>query len=289
MNLYSEHFYPSSDGLSLYYRDYPGPRDRIPVLCIPGLTRNCRDFEFIAAHMAQTRRILCTDLRGRGRSAYDPNWRNYAVPVERHDIARLLAVTNIPRVVVFGTSRGAIVAMALAAAQRESLAGVILNDLGAEFTPQGLDRIMALVGRDERFANWEEAANTLRTAYQARFIGVDARGWHRFAQAIYREKDGSIVPDYDLNLGNAMTERSSDRPAQSAAVNLWPLFAALSGVPSLLVWGENSDFLSAETVSKMRRAKPDLDLAKVKGRGHVPFLNEPEAVAAIDAFLSRID
>jgi pimeloyl-ACP methyl ester carboxylesterase len=290
MSLYCEHFYPSSDGLSLYYRDYGGPPGRVPVLCIPGLTRNCRDFEFITAHIARTRRVLCTDLRGRGRSAYDSNWRNYTVPVERSDIAQLLTVTAISRVVVLGTSRGAIVAMALAAAQRDSIAGIILNDLGAELDPSGVDRIMALVGHDADFATWEEAANSLKTAYQDRFIGVGTGRWEGFARAVYREKNGRIVPDYDLSLGLAMSQgASAGRAAQSAAVNLWPLFAALSGVPALLLRGENSDLLSAETAWKMKGEKPDLEIATVKGRGHVPFLDEPEAVAAIDAFLNSID
>jgi pimeloyl-ACP methyl ester carboxylesterase len=290
MTVYSEHLHPSSDGLGLYYRDYAGPPGRTAVLCIPGLTRNSRDFDFIAAHIARTRRVLCTDLRGRGRSAYDPSWRNYTVAVERNDIARLLQVAGISRVVVLGTSRGAIVAMALAASQRDSVAAVILNDLGAELDAAGLERITALVGRDAAFANWEEAANSLKDAYHDRFIGIDTGGWETFARAVYREKSGRIVPDYDLNLGLAMREGASgNRPAQSATVNLWPLFDALSGVPSLLVRGENSDLLSAETARKMKGAKPDLEVATVRGRGHVPFLDEPEAVAAIDAFLSRID
>ena len=290
MTLYSEHFYTSSDGLSLYYRDYAGPPGSTPVLCIPGLTRNCRDFDFIAAHIARTRRVLCIDLRGRGHSVHDPNWRNYTVAVERNDVARMLAVTEIPRIIVLGTSRGAIVAMALAATQRDSLAGVILNDLGAELEAEGLERIMALVGQDADFATWEAAANSLRTAYQDRFIGVDAVGWERFARAVYREKHGRIVPDYDLNLGSAMREDASDgRPAQAGTVNLWPLFAALSDVPALLLRGEYSDLLSAETAWKMKGVKTDLVIATIKGRGHVPFLDESEAIDAIDAFLELID
>lgn len=290
MAIYSEHFYASSDGLSLYYRDYTGAPGPTPVLCIPGLTRNCRDFDFIAAHIARNRRVLCADLRGRGRSASDPNWRNYTVPVERNDIARLLAVASIPRVVVLGTSRGAIVAMALAATQRDCLAGVILNDLGAELDAVGLKRIMAVVGQHVEFANWEAAADSLKIAHQDRFIGVDAGGWERFARAIFREENGRIVPDYDLNLGSAMRDGASDwRHAQARTVNLWALFAALSDVPTLLLRGENSDLLSARTASKMRVVKPDLVITTIKGRGHVPFLDEPDAIAAIDAFLGRFD
>jgi pimeloyl-ACP methyl ester carboxylesterase len=192
--------------------------------------------------------------------------------------------------IVLGTSRGAIVGMALAAAQRDSLAGIILNDLGAELDALGLERILTWLGRDIDFANWEEAANNLKSMHQDRFIGLDTGGWERFARSVYRERNGRIAPDYDLNLGSAMREGlSADRPAQAAAVNLWPLFAALADVPALLLRGENSDLLSAETAWKMMGTKPDLETVTVKGRGHVPFLDEPEAVAAIDTFLSRID
>ena len=289
MSLYSDRHYPSSDGLSLYFRDYAGPAGRTPVLCIPGLTRNCRDFDFIAQHISSTRRVICTDLRGRGRSAYDPNWRNYSVPVERNDILHLLKSLGIGRVVVLGTSRGAIVAMALAAAKKDCLAGVILNDLGAQLEATGLERIMALVGRKYDYASWQDAANGLQQMYQDSFRGIETGGWQRFARALYCERNGRIVPDYDLNIGLAMGEGSGPaRPAQATAVNLWPLFAALAGIPALLLRGEHSDLLSAETAWKMKGLRPDLSIATVRGRGHVPFLDEPEAVAAIDAFLSGI-
>ena len=113
---FDERFYLSQDGLQLYYRDYRGPPDRTPVLCIPGLTRNARDFDFIAGHIAAKRRVLVADLRGRGRSAYDPDPRNYAVPAETGDMLRLLDAVGIARAVVLGTSRGGVIAMTMAAA-----------------------------------------------------------------------------------------------------------------------------------------------------------------------------
>jgi pimeloyl-ACP methyl ester carboxylesterase len=154
----------------------------------------------------------------------------------------------------------------------------------------GLERIMALVGQHAEFATWEAAAQSLKAVHQDRFVGVEAGRWKEFARAIYREENGRIIPDYDLNLGLAMREGAPHgRTAQAGAVNLWPLFAALSNVPALLLRGENSDLLSAQTALKMKGVKPDLVVAPVKSRGHVPFLDEPDAIAAIDAFLGRID
>jgi pimeloyl-ACP methyl ester carboxylesterase len=285
---YESRTYDSADGLTLFYRDYRGAAPGTPVLCIPGLTRNARDFDFIAAHLARPRRVLVADLRGRGRSAYDPEYRHYVVPVEAADMLQLLEVAGAPEIIVLGTSRGGIVAMAMAAARKGAIKAVILNDIGAEIDARGLDRIAAFVGREIPFVNWDEAAAALKRSYGAMFPNVTDARWREFAGAIYRETDGKIVPDYDPRLGEAMREAGNSGRAQSANVDLWPLFAALNEIPALVLRGENSDLLSAATLAKMRGAKPDLAFATVKDRGHAPFLDESEAVAAIDAFLAAI-
>jgi pimeloyl-ACP methyl ester carboxylesterase len=281
-------FYLSADGLRLFYRDYRTVSAATPVLCIPGLTRNARDFDVIAAHLARKRRVLVTDLRGRGRSAYDPDWRHYVVPVEVGDMLRLLEAAGAPQVIVLGTSRGGIVAMAMAAVQKAAVKAVILNDVGAEIEARGLGRILEFIGREIPFASWDEAAAALKRTYASMFPNVPDARWSEFAHAIYREAGGTIVPDYDPKLGDAMREADGSGRAQGANANLWPLFAALKEIPTLVLRGDNSDLLSAATVAKMSEAKPDLASQTVKDRGHVPFLDEPEAVAAIDAFLETI-
>ena len=287
MSEYESRFYTSADGLKLFYRDYGAARTATPVLCIPGLTRNARDFDCIADHLARDRRVLVADLRGRGRSAYDSEWRHYVVPVEAADMMRLLEATGISEIVVLGTSRGGIVAMAMATA-KTAVKAVVLNDIGAEIEAQGLDRISAFVGREMPFASWDQAASFLKEIYSSAFLHVPDARWREFAEAIYRETDGRIVPDYDPKLGDAMREPNGSGRAQGANVNLWPLFAALKDIPTLVLRGENSDLLSAVRVGKMREAKLDLAATTVKDRGHAPFLDEPEAVEAINAFLETI-
>lgn len=286
---YREHHYKSSDGLNLYYRDYPHSSARTPVLCIPGLTRNARDFDFIAERIARSRRVLVADLRGRGRSEYSKDPRHYNVAVEAADIMRLLDDVRLPRVVVLGTSRGGIVGMTMAATRPAALQGIILNDIGAEIEARGLSRILEFIGREPPLPDWKAAAEGLRRAYASAFPTVRTEQWQAFARALYRAENGRIVPDYDQRLGDAMRQASPNFQASGPNVPLWPLFGALSRIPALVLMGENSDLLSSATVAKMRAIKPDLASTVVSNRGHAPFLDEIEAVTAIDAFLSRID
>jgi pimeloyl-ACP methyl ester carboxylesterase len=289
MSEYAERYYLSHDGLRLFFRDYPGPAGPTPVLCIPGLTRNSRDFDFIARHIAATRRVLCADLRGRGKSAYDPNWQNYTVPIETADMFRLLEAADAPRVVVLGTSRGGVIAMTIAMAKPEALAGAVLNDMGAQLEPDGLERIYQAMEAPPSFGAWDEAVQALKRAHNPRLANIAEGRWLEFAHALYRENEGRIVGDYDPNFPLSVLElRGSNPRTDAGAVNLWKPFAALGTIPTLVLRGENSDLLSAEMVTKMQAAKPDLAAVTVKDRGHVPFLDEPEALAAIDAFLRRV-
>jgi pimeloyl-ACP methyl ester carboxylesterase len=283
-----ERYYSSSDELRLHYRDYRGPANRTPVLCIPGLTRNARDFDYIAARIAKTRRTLVADLRGRGKSSYAKDPRHYTVAVEAADMARLLADAGIGNVVILGTSRGGIVAMTMAATRAQVLRGVILNDIGGEIEARGLARILDFIGREPPIRDWQTAVAGLKRTYGASFPGVSDARWLVFARAIYREAEGRIVPDYDPQLGNAMRLGTAGVPAPVQNVPLWPLFGALSGIDTLTLRGENSDLLSAAAVAKMHAVKADLASATIANRGHAPFLDEPDAVSAIEDFLARV-
>jgi pimeloyl-ACP methyl ester carboxylesterase len=290
MTSFEERFYLSKDGLRLFFRDYPSPSAKTPVLCIPGLTRNARDFDFIAAHIAGIRRVLVTDLRGRGRSDYDPDERNYSVPIETGDVLQLLATLNLRKAVVLGTSRGGVIAMTMASFAPGCVAAAILNDMGALLEPSGLERIYTVLRSPPSFANWEDAAQALKRNNERLFPKVSEDRWRQFAHALYREEKGWIVGDYDPKFPRAILEGRGTNPRTDAgAADLWRWFAALRSVPAMLLRGENSELLSVQTAAQMKAQKPDLVTVTVKDRGHVPFLDEPEAVAAIDAFLSGID
>jgi len=282
MNHMTERWFDSADGLRLYYRDYaaesPG---RLPVLCLAGLTRNSRDFEHVALRLRRDRRVLCADLRGRGRSQHDPHWQNYQPGIYLGDIGRLLDDAGVGRCVFFGTSLGGILTMLTAATAPQRVAAAILNDVGPEVDPVGLARIASYVGRSPPAHTWDDAVALVRATYEFALPGLTDEQWRDYARRSYTDVDGSPRLDMDPMIGEAV--RSA--PA-AAAPDLWPVFRTLGPVPTLVLRGATSDILSQATLDRMQAEKPDLVRVEVPNRGHVPLLDEPEAVSAIDAFLA---
>ncbi|HEX7373995.1 MAG TPA: alpha/beta hydrolase, partial [Steroidobacteraceae bacterium] len=220
---------------------------------------------------------------GRGRSQYDPEWRNYHPGTYLTDVVRLLAAAGVERCVFLGTSLGGLLTMLTAATQPQLLAAAILNDIGPEVDPAGLARIASYVGRSPPAQSWADAIATVRATYGDMLPGLTDEQWATYARRSYTEVDGVPRLDMDPNIGEAV--RSA--PAV-AAPDLWPVFAALAAVPTLVLRGANSDILSVATLDRMQTVKADLVRVEVPNRGHVPLLDEPEAVAAIDAFLARV-
>jgi pimeloyl-ACP methyl ester carboxylesterase len=279
---YSERHLSAQDGLQLYYRDY-GDRlsPHLPLLCLTGLTRNSEDFADLAAHFAATRRVICPDYRGRGRSAYDSDWRNYDPMVYLTDIGHILMANDIHRVVVIGTSLGGLLAMGLAVMRPTSIAAVVINDIGPDVDPGGLARIIDFIGTDRPQPDWPSAVAMLRKALP-RLAIRDAQWWERFARATYREgADGVLHFDWDI----AIVEKL--KRSDGAIQDLWPLFRALCDIPTLAVRGGISDVLTEEGLGRMIEAKPDLVAVTVPGIGHTPTLDEPEIKGVLDDFIAR--
>lgn len=280
---FNERRIQSGDGLSLYYRDYSG-RGGVPVLCLHGLTRNSKDFEDLAPRLAPARRVLCADQRGRGQSDYDPNYKNYHPGTYADDMWRLLDHAGVDGAALIGTSLGGIMAMLMTSQHPERVAAVVLNDVGPALDPRGVERIAGYAGRMPPVASWGEAAAAIRAINEAAQPGLSEADWMGFARRTYREgPDGAPVLDYDPAIGLALTE------AGSAPPDMWPLFEALAGRPVLVIRGETSDILTAATVETMTARMPGLQTAVVPGVGHAPMLNEPEALTALESFLTRID
>lgn len=278
---FRERRFTAPDGLSLYFRDYGDPTStRTPILCLTGLVRNSKDFHDLASRLAVDRRVVCFDYRGRGNSDHDPEWRNYRPDVYISDISDLLTAANLHPAVVVGTSLGGLLAMALAVARPTALAGVVLNDVGPEIDGGGLDRIIAYVTAHTPQPDWLTAAQALKKNYRNLSITTE-EGWMKLARQTYREAaDGTLRYDFDPGIGRALAAASRSTP------DLWPLFGALRRVPTLALRGDLSDVLSPQTFDRMAEVKPDLERVRVAGVGHVPFLDEPECVSAIDDFLA---
>ncbi|PJI37764.1 alpha/beta hydrolase [Ferrovibrio sp.] len=283
---FREGWFHSHDGLRLYYRDY-GDRTgaRTPLLCLSGLTRNSNDFHEFALRHAPTRRVICLDYRGRGRSAHDPNPMHYEVPVYLDDIQHLLAVTHIRRVIVVGTSLGGIIAMALGATIPTLLAGVVLNDIGPDVKEDGRQRIAGYVGQAVQVPDWNAAITHLRKGYAAAFPVLDDAGWQRMARGTFTETatGKGLTLAYDLNISVALREQ-----AKQPLPDLWPLFRSLRPLPVLALRGALSDILTADTFIRMKREHAGMIAVTVPDIGHVPMLDEPAAETAIDAFLTDL-
>lgn len=279
----------SNDNLRLHYRDYAGPADaeskgRPPIICIPGLTRNARDYEGVAARLAGDWRVICVDLRGRGESAYAPDPMTYVPLTYVQDIERLLDTLKIDRFVSFGTSLGGIVTMLLAATDRGRIAGALLNDVGPEIDPAGLDRIRGYVGKSASYPTWLHAARALAEANGAVYPGWKIAEWLVMAKRLFRlTSAGRIVLDYDMKIAEPFRI-----PGNESGVDMWPALDALSDVPVLVTRGEHSDIFAAATAEKMVARLGEAEAVTVPGVGHTPTLEEAEAVAAIDRLLAKV-
>lgn len=282
-------FFTGRDGLRLHARHYPaaGGAQGRPVVCLPGLTRNARDFHDLSSalsnHPNGARDVYAVDYRGRGRSAFDPDWRNYTLQVEMLDVLDFLTLTGLHNVAVIGTSRGGLIATLMAAVQPSAIGAVVLNDIGPVIEYDGLARITGYVGRMPLPISWPDAAKMYRDLNRRHFPEVRERQWEELARQWYNEKNGRPTYGYDPNLGNALSIFDGPMP------ELWPQFEALKRVPVLVVRGENSDILSPETVEEMRRRHPELVTITVASQGHAPLLKDQQTIGAIQHFLAATD
>ncbi|TAK53034.1 MAG: alpha/beta hydrolase [Gammaproteobacteria bacterium] len=278
--------FTTADGPQLEYRDYApvGAPAGLPVLCLHGLTRNARDFEELAPRIAGLgRRIIVPTQRGRGGSDPDPQPERYHPGTYVRDMLGLLGQLGIGRAVFVGTSMGGLMTMITAAHAPQVLAAAVLNDIGPEVDAAGIARIQGYAGKAMSAADWSAAARHCQDIHQIAFPREQgAEFWLQFARRTCRETaDGSVVPDYDPAIARTVA------PGSSALTDLWPLFAALAPVPTLVIRGAISDILSAATVAGMQRRKPDLQVVTVPDVGHAPFLVEPAAWDGLRGFLAK--
>ena len=277
----AEYWFDSHDGLRLYSRVYAAAADSPVVLCLHGLMRNGRDFGELAAHLAARYRVIVPDMRGRGFSARDPNFNNYQIPVYLQDVLRLLAGLGAARVSIIGTSMGGLMAMLLAATHPKLVSRIVLNDVGPQVDPAGLERIRGYAGQAAPVRSWPEAIAQLRADYAAAWPNLSDARWDEIARLSYRA-NAQGVPEVDAD----PLIREPLKSSAAAAPDLWPLWRSLARVPILVIRGAHSDILSVTTLARMQRERPGLEVLTVANRGHAPLLDEPGCVAAIERFLA---
>jgi pimeloyl-ACP methyl ester carboxylesterase len=286
---FTDGHWQSADGLKLHFRDYAGHPDslgseRPPVLCIPGLTRNIRDFEPFADAFAGDWRVIVAELRGRGDSDYAKDSASYNPAQYVQDILALLDQAGLDRVVAVGTSLGGIITMLLALQAPERLAGAVLNDIGPDIEPGGLARIRDHVGQGRSFPTWMHAARALSESSGVAHPDFTVSDWLAHAKRLmFLGGNGRIAFDYDMKIAEPFMD-SGNAPA----FDLWPALRALAGRPVLALRGELSDLLSPATFARMAEEVPGLEAATVPRTGHAPTLAEPEAQSAIARLLARV-
>jgi pimeloyl-ACP methyl ester carboxylesterase len=280
---FADRYWSSRDGLKLHYRDYPGREDRPPVLCLPGLTRNARDFEELASRLSGEWRVLCPDMRGRGDSAYAKDSATYDPMQYVDDVAMLLEATGISKVVIIGTSLGGLMTMAMAAAMPQVIVGALLNDIGPVLETEGFERIRGYVGQGRSFPTWMHAARAVQETQGAAFPDYQIADWLAAAKRVMTlGGNGRIVFDYDMKIAEPLAKMDL-----TEQVDLWPGIDGLAGKPVLLVRGALSDLLTDQTLQAMQQRLPDCETVTIANVGHAPSLSEPEAVAAIGRLLAR--
>lgn len=289
MSDFEDRFWTSRDGLKLHFRDYAGPDSpeagaKVPVLCLPGLTRNARDFELLAPRLAAQRRVLCPEMRGRSDSEYARDSASYNPPQYCDDVLALLDQEGISRFAVIGTSLGGLMTMGLALVAPERIAGAVLNDIGPRLEPAGLTRILDYVGQGRNFATWVHAARALEDTHGQAHPGQPLDFWIGKAKRLMTlASNGRIVFDYDMKIAEPLRDFDAGNQA-----DLWPAWETLAGRPLLVLRGALSDLLSDATLKEMLRRVPGAEAVTLDNVGHAPTLDEPEAVAAIERLLARV-
>lgn len=271
--------FETSDGLSLFFED---EGTGLPILCLSGLTRDSRDFEYVLAHL-QGCRVIRLDYRGRGQSDWAEDYMTYNVMREAQDAVELLDHLGLEKAAVLGTSRGGLIAMGLAATLKQRLLGVAINDVGPVLDPKGLEVIMGYLGVKPKAKTLEEAAAARAHVMRDLFKGVPASRWMEEVEKFFIQTDDGLELTYDPKLRDAI-EASS----HAAVPDLWPWLEALDGLPCAIIRGANSDLLTQETFEEMLTRLPKARGAVVPDRAHVPFLDEPEAVALLQAWIAEM-
>ncbi|MCX7304652.1 MAG: alpha/beta hydrolase [Hyphomicrobiales bacterium] len=287
---FSELFFSATDGLTLHARVYgEGHRDCMPVVCLPGLSRNARDFHELAVSLSRRaehpRKVVAFDYRGRGLSAYDRNWRNYNVGIETRDVIAGMIASGVEKAHFIGTSRGGLIIHSLGSLRPTAIKSIVLNDIGPVLQGEGMAQIRSYLDRAPKPRDMAEAIAIQRATHGAAFSALSDEDWKRFAAALYRENKGKLVADFDPALLKVVRGIDLDKPLPV----IWQLFEALRRFPLLAVRGANSKLLSAATLAEMAHRHPDCQTVTVEGQGHPPLLDTGELPGIIAEFFDRTE
>jgi len=271
------------DGSGLHrmaYTEWGDPNNPRVLVCVHGLTRNGRDFDYLARSLSKHYRVICPDVVGRGRSDWLKKSSGYGFPQYVADMTTLIARLDVAEVHWLGTSMGGLIGMFLAALERTPITRLILNDVGPVITNESLHRIGEYLGKAPRFATLDEADRFIR-AVSAPFGNLSDEQWrHLTEHSVRQEEDGQWTMRYDP----AIAEPFQAAFLMHQDVVLWPFYDAIR-CPTLVIRGADSDLLPREALQAMAERGPRAWTREVPGVGHAPMFMDEAQVAIVRDFL----
>lgn len=283
---YRDHRIPAKDGIKIFARDFASHLGGMPIVCLPGLTRNHRDFTQLAEMITQSdapRRVICIDLRGRGGSDRDPDPSHYNLMTEMEDVVTVLAALGVAKADFIGTSRGGLLLHFLACLHPDLIGKVVLNDVGPVLEKQGLMRIKDYLSGNTSPECWDDVPGHLKAVHGASFPNLSPQEWEAMAVALYRDDNGKPVADFDPAIAAQIAGIDFDKPIP----DLWSQFDALCQFPLLIVKGELSELLSQQCCDMMMAKNPLARQVTAPQQGHAPLLHIAPLAQAIMDFLNQ--
>ncbi len=264
------------------YTEWGDPLNPRVLVCVHGLTRCSRDFDFLADALADEYRVVCPDVVGRGQSEWLRNKSLYGVVQYVADMVTLIARLDVEHVRWLGTSMGGLIGMALAAQEDSPVSCLILNDVGPVVTAESIRRIGEYVGRDPRFDTIEQAEQFVRTVSYTFGRLTDAQWRHLTEHVVRTAADGKIEFRYDPGIAEPFRQDAGS----GQDVELWPLYEAVR-CPTLVIRGADSDLLRTDTVNQMAQRGPHASSVEIPAVGHAPMLLDAAQVAIVRDFLHQ--
>jgi pimeloyl-ACP methyl ester carboxylesterase len=261
------------------YTEWGDPRNQRVLVCVHALTRNCRDFDFLARALSSHYRVVCPDIAGRGLSERLKDPAGYAIPNYVADIVTLIARLDVETVDWVGISMGGLIGMALASMEGTPVRRLVLSDVGPEITTESIARIASYVGTDPRWASFAEAEAYIR-AVSAPFGDLDDALWrHLTEHSIFQDADGTWRFRYDPRVAEPFKASFTGEP-----IDLWPFYERVR-CPTLAVRGAESDLLTRATWEQMGCRGPRAKLAEIPHVGHAPLFLVDDQIAIVREFL----
>lgn len=262
------------------YVEWGDPDNDRVVICCHGLTRNGRDFDWLARALTPQFRVICPDVVGRGDSDWLDDPMGYTYAHYLADMATLIARTGAETVHWVGTSMGGILGMLLASSARSPIASLVVNDVGAFIPQAALERLMDYVGLAPVFPRVEEGEAYLRKVHAAFGPLTDAQWAHLAAHGLRIRDDGQLALNYDPRIREPLVAQ----PPQDVA--LWAAWGLIR-CPVLTLRGADSDLLLPETVAEMRGRGPGCEVEEFEGVGHAPMLMDAQQILTVTEWLAE--